>query len=139
MSAQRIRWVLLALVSAAILALLALYIRHGASAPKVAGTFLGYTNAASTTFAVVKFANHENVPIHWHGVWVEYQDDSTQHHAPVMNPSLPWITKASLQVGGSETLAVGKPVNQVPWRVCWEYSPEGSTNIYTATSKWFEP
>jgi hypothetical protein len=138
MNSHQIRWLIWAVILVSFLALLALHVLPGANSPKVAGTFLSYTNGGSRTFVVVTFANHERVPIHWHDVWVQ-QGDSMEHHAPVMNPGLPWISKPSLEVGDSETLAVGKPAEKVRWRVCWEYSPEGSTNIYTARSQWFEP
>ena len=141
MHSSRNRWLLCTLVFVAALLLLGIYLKRAASAPKVAASFLNYTNttgANNRQFVVVTFGNRERVPIQWHDVYVE-EAGSSEHHAPVMNPGLPWITKPSLESGESEVLAVGKPNEQVRWRVCWDYSPAGSTNNYTATSKWFEP
>ena len=138
MHSFRNRWLLFAFVFVAALTWVGIHLKRAASAPRVAASFLSYTNGGSRQFVVVSFVNREHVPIQWHDLYVE-EAGSSEHHAPIFNPSLPWITKPSLESGDSEVLAVGKPTEQVRWRVCWGYSPVDTTNSYTATSKWFEP
>jgi hypothetical protein len=138
MRSHRNRWFLLAFLLIAAFLWLGIYLKRTVSEPRVAASFLNYTNGGSRQFVVVTFVNREHVPIQWHDLWVE-EDGSMDHHAPIKNPDLPWITKSSLESGDSEVLAVGKPTEQIRWRVCWDYSPVGSTNNFTATSKWFEP
>ena len=138
MKSYRNRWLLLALFLVAALAWLGIYRKRAASAPKVTASFLSYTNGANgLRFLMISFVNHEGFPIQWHDVWVE-EEGSSEHHGPTINPNLPWITKTSLESGDSEVLAVGSQ-ERARWRVCWAYSPVGSTNNYTAMSKWFEP
>lgn len=120
-----------------VLAWLVALLKRAPNTPEVTATFLSNTNGAHAwPFVVVSFVNHERGPIQWHDLWVE-EEGSTEHHAPVMNPNLPWISKTSLQSGDSEMLAVGLPTERVRWRICWDYSPVGSTNTYTAKSEWF--
>jgi len=105
----------------------------------VTTSFQSYTNGGSRSFAVVLFANHELVPIRWGDIWVEI-DGTSEHHAPVFNPHLPWIKARLLDSGGSEVIAVGTPSEaQTQWRVCRDYTPVGSTNNFTTKSKWFTP
>jgi len=102
-------------------------------------SFQSYTNGGSRIFVVISFANHGRVPIQWGDIWVE-TDGSSEHHAPVFNPHLPWIKARLLESGGSEVIAVGTPSEaQMQWRICRDYTSVGSTNIYTTKSKWFTP
>jgi hypothetical protein len=139
MNLHRNRWLLLALILVAASAWFGVYWKRVASVPRVTASLLSYTNGANgLRFLMISFVNRERVPIQWHDVWVE-EEGSSEHHAPTMNPNLPWITKATLESGDSEVLAVGSQEHDLRWRVCRAYSPVGSTKNYTATSKWFEP
>ena len=104
----------------------------------VTASFLNYTNGGNWRFVVISFANHEQTPIRWGDIYVE-EDGNSEHHATVFNPNLPWIKAPFLlKSGGSEVIAVGTPNEaQMQWRVCRDYSLVGSTNNYTAKSKWF--
>ena len=138
MHSHRNRWLLLTLTLIAVLALLGIYLKHTAGAPRVTASFLSYTNAGSGRFVLLSFVNREKVPIDLRGVFVE-EDGSKELHAPVMNKNLPWITKLSLESGDSEVLAVKAELPSARWRVRWDYVRAGSTNIYSARSRWFEP
>lgn len=142
MQSSRNRRLLFALIFVAALLLLGVYLKRAASAPKVVASFLSYTNDVNDPrhlqFVVVTFVNRERVPIKWHGMYVE-EAGNPYHHAPTFNPNLSWITRTTLESGDSEVVAVGKPLEQARWRVCRDYSPVGTTNNYTATSKWFKP
>src|SRR5262245_36063875 len=129
---HRGRWFLLALAVIAILAVLGIYLKRGPSTP-VATTFQGYTNVANRQFELLSYVKRQRGPIQWRGVWVE-QEGSPDHHAPIVNTNLPWVTS-----GESLTLAIGKPMEPVRWRVCSDYSLVGSANRYTARSRWFDP
>jgi hypothetical protein len=138
MHSSRNRWLLYTFVIIATLILLGIYLKSAASAPRVAASFLSYTNAGNSRFAVIPFINHERVPVKWGDTYVG-EDDSSAHHAPIFNPNLPnWRGARQLESGGLEVIAVGTPSDaQARWRFCWDYSPVGSTNNYTVHSKWF--
>jgi hypothetical protein len=138
MHSSRNRWLLFAFVFVAALILLGIYLKRAASAPRVAASFLSYTNAGNSRFVVISFVNHERASIRWGDAYVE-EDESSDHHAPVFNPNLPnWRGALSLEGGDSEVIAVGTPSDaQMRWRFCWDYSLVGSTNNYTVKSKWF--
>jgi hypothetical protein len=80
--------------------------------------FLGYTNLPNNhlRFALFRIANHDRVQLRWRGVSTEVEGDSNLK-APIMNPSLPWITPTPLKIGGSRTLGVGEPLDGERWRV----------------------
>ena len=106
---------------------------------KATMSLTGYTNANNRAFIVLSLINRERVPISWHDLWVE-REGSAMRLAPIFNPNLPWISSKRLRLapGDSEIIAVGTPTESGKWRVCRQFSPEGTTNVFTMQSDWFD-
>src|SRR6185503_2246636 len=91
MRAHRNRWLLLAVVLAALLILL---LRPSSTKPhEVRVSFVTYTNVpgSSIRFALFSLINYDWVSIRHRGISVEMEGDS-MYKAPVTRPGLPWIT-----------------------------------------------
>ena len=86
-------------------------------------SFTGYTNLPNNhlRFALFTITNFDRLPLRWRGVGTEVEGDNNLK-APVVNPSLPWITPKPLKTGGSMMLAIGEPLDGERWRVQLRFS-----------------
>ena len=110
---------------------------------KVAVAVLYTTNGNGRLFYVFSLVNRDPKPIRWHGIASQVQGNPMRL-APISNPNLPWgISSNLLEPGDSVTIAVGVPTEPGKWRICVDYSPNGTsniwdglTNVFTANSSW---
>jgi hypothetical protein len=138
MRTHRKIWLLVAIVLFVAAVWFGFYFKRAVGAPPVSARFMSYTNSGSVRFAFIDFVNRERVPIWWRTMYIE-EAGKSEYRAPVSNTHFPWPSAMTLDSGASETLAIGCPDANVTWRVCWNYQPLGSTNIYTVKSGWFQP
>lgn len=104
---------------------------------KVCVSVLNTTNVDGRLFYVLSFANHDSKPIRWRSIWSEVEGNSNAL-APTTNPNLPWQISSNLCVpNDSITVAVGVPTDSGRWRVCINFSPNGTTNIWDGLTNIF--
>ena len=119
------RFLAMAFVIALIVAVAILFfIRVKPAAPtSLSASFAGYTNLPNNhlRFALFTITNFDRLPLRWRGVVTEVEGDNNLK-APIVNPSLPWITPTPLKPGSSMMLAVGEPLDGERWRVQLRFS-----------------
>jgi RNA polymerase sigma factor (sigma-70 family) len=135
-------------IAAILAASTTIIVLHKSNSPngksKVSVSVLNKTNANGQLFYVVSFINRDHKPIRWRGISSEVQGNLIKL-APIWNPNLPWEISSNLcKPDDSMVVAVGVPTESGKWRVCVDFSPNGTTNIwdgltniFTAKSPWF--
>ncbi len=79
--------------------------------------FLGYTNDVNgRRFGVFGITNEDRFEVQRLSPAVEIEG-MPGLHAPIFNPNLPWLRRTPLRRGGSQTIAVGVPLEPGKWRL----------------------